>query len=154
MIHWVCKKFSELSLNELYAILQLRSEVFVVEQHCYYQDLDDKDMKAYHLLGWRSGNLEAYSRLLPPGLSYVEPSIGRVVLKNTMRGNGWGKTLMEQSIQLSYKLWGIQSIKIGAQYHLKRFYEQLGFVQCSDIYDDAGIDHIEMIKMCDNVCFT
>ncbi|MCH5597258.1 GNAT family N-acetyltransferase [Niabella ginsengisoli] len=81
MIEWICKPFEALSLHELYTILELRSEVFVVEQHCYYQDVDGKDQKSYHLMGWQHGVLMAYARLLPPGVSYAEQSIGRVVLK-------------------------------------------------------------------------
>lgn len=146
MMNWVCKSFEELSLYELYAILQLRSEVFVVEQHCYYQDVDDKDQKSFHLIGLKDGLLVAYSRLLPPGISYNEPSIGRVVLRADARGTGIGKELMEESLNRCYELFGKQPVKIGAQYHLKAFYESLGFVQCSDIYDDAGIDHIGMVK--------
>lgn len=145
-MNWICKSYKELSLDELYAILQLRSEVFVVEQHCYYQDADGKDQQSYHLQGIKDGKLIAYSRLLPPGISYKDPSIGRVVLQAAARGAGMGKELMQESIAHCYKLWGKQSVKIGAQYHLKAFYESLGFTQCSDIYDDAGIDHIEMVK--------
>lgn len=143
---WHCKSFHELTLYELYAILQLRSEVFVVEQHCYYQDLDGKDEKSFHLMAWENDELVAYTRLLPPHISYEEPSIGRVVLRANIRGTGQGKVLMEESIRHCYTLFGKQPIKIGAQYHLKAFYETLGFLQCSNVYDDAGIDHIEMIK--------
>ncbi|GAB3012439.1 GNAT family N-acetyltransferase [Niabella terrae] len=143
---WFCKKFEALSREELYAVLQLRSEVFVVEQHCYYQDLDDKDQQSHHLLGYENGALMAYSRLLPPGLSYEEPAIGRVVLRVQARGGGAGQSLMEHSIEQCYRLYGRQPIKLGAQYHLRRFYEKLGFIQAGDIYDDAGIDHIPMIK--------
>lgn len=145
-MNWILKKFSELSTSELYAILQLRSEVFVVEQHCYYQDVDGKDFKSYHLIGWQDDGLAAYARLLPPGVSYAEPSVGRVVLKETARGGGLGKALMQESIECCYQLFGRQPVKIGAQHHLERFYASLGFVQCSEVYDDAGIDHIEMIK--------
>lgn len=146
MINWICKSFNELTLEELYLILQLRSEVFVVEQHCYYQDVDGKDPKSYHLMGWKDGILLAYARLIPPGVSYAEQSIGRVVLKKEARKSGIGKLLMQESIARSYQVFGKAAIKIGAQYHLKKFYELLGFEQCSDIYDDAGIDHITMVK--------
>lgn len=146
MINWICKSFKELALEELYLILQLRSEVFVVEQHCYYQDVDGKDPKSYHLMGWKDGMLVAYARLIPPGVSYSEQSIGRVVLKKEARKSGTGKLLMQESIARSYQIFGKAAIKIGAQYHLKKFYELLGFEQCSDIYDDAGIDHIGMLK--------
>ena len=145
MMNWVCKTFSELSLEELYSILALRSEVFVVEQHCYYQDVDDKDQDSHHLMGFSDGVLVAYTRLIPAGVSYDEVSIGRVVVKQMARSGGRGKALMNESIRRCYDLFGRQPIKIGAQYHLKKFYESLGFVQCSDIYDDAGIDHIKML---------
>ncbi|MFT4093517.1 MAG: GNAT family N-acetyltransferase [Niabella sp.] len=145
-MYWICKPFDELLLGELYAVLQLRSEVFVVEQHCYYQDVDDKDQESYHLMGLKDDRLIAYSRLLPPGVSYEEPSIGRVVLRADARSTGIGKELMQESITRSRILFGKLPLKIGAQYHLKKFYESLGFRQCSDIYDDAGIEHIKMIQ--------
>jgi len=145
-MNWICKSFGELSLDELYAILGLRSEVFVVEQHCFYQDVDGKDQQSHHLMGIKDGQLMAYSRLLPAGVSYNEPAIGRVVLCAAVRGSGQGKELMKESLDRCYELFGKQPVKIGAQYHLKTFYESLGFVQCSEIYDDAGIDHIEMVK--------
>src|SRR5690606_20899658 len=134
-ISWICKSFNELTLEELYLVLQLRSEVFVVEQHCYYQDVDGKDIKSRHLMGWKDGILLAYARLLPPGMSYPEQSIGRVVLRKEARKSSMGKLLMEESIVRSYEVFGKAPIKIGAQYHLKKFYELLGFEPCSDIYD-------------------
>lgn len=146
MINWICKSFKELTLEELYFVMQLRSEVFVVEQHCYYQDVDGKDIKSYHLMGWDAGVLLAYARLLPPGVSYAEQSIGRVVLKREARKSGMGRLLMNESISRSCQIFGKAPIKIGAQFHLKKFYELLGFEQSSDIYDDAGIDHIEMVR--------
>ncbi|HOZ96863.1 MAG TPA: GNAT family N-acetyltransferase [Niabella sp.] len=146
MIEWTSKTFHQLTTDELYEILQLRSAVFVVEQHCYYLDLDDKDKTAYHLLGKQDNSLIAYSRILPPGLSYPQPSIGRVVLKQTARAKGLGKTLMLKSIQMVYESYGVQAIKISAQLYLQNFYATLGFSTCSAIYDDAGIDHVEMMK--------
>ncbi|WP_346238876.1 GNAT family N-acetyltransferase [Niabella insulamsoli] len=145
MMNWIRKPFEKLALTELYDILQLRSEVFVVEQHCFYQDVDGKDVKGWHLMGYQEGVLVAYARLLPPGLSYAEQSIGRVVLKKEVRNGGLGKLLMQESISASHDVYGKKPIKIGAQFHLKKFYELLGFEACSKIYDDAGIDHIEMI---------
>lgn len=146
-MNWVCKNFVALSLDEVYAILQLRSEVFVVEQHCYYQDLDGKDQTSFHLMCFENRRLIAYARLLPMGATYKHQSIGRVVVKRTERASGLGKMLMQQAIQKSYELFGCNPIMIGAQYHLKRFYQSFGFEQCSNIYDDAGIDHIEMLKV-------
>src|SRR4051812_4906645 len=113
-LHWVLKKFEELTPYELYAILQLRNAVFVVEQTCVFQDADDKDQASYHLMGFDSNTLVAYTRLLPPGLSYSQASIGRVVTAPVVRRNGAGKNLMERSIYEVYKLFGNGPIKIGA----------------------------------------
>ena len=145
MIQWKHKPFSELSPFELYAILQLRNEVFVVEQNCVFQDADDKDQLAIHLMGWKEDKLVAYTRLFDKGLAYDKASIGRVVSSNTVRGSGIGKELMQESIQLLYSIWGKQPIKIGAQFYLKKFYESFGFQQTSDIYLEDGIEHIEMV---------
>lgn len=145
-IDWNCKAFAMLSTTELYQILQLRSAVFVVEQHCVYQDLDEKDLKCYHLTGWHNGTAAAYTRLLPKGVSYTEQSIGRVVTAKAYRGIGLGQLLMQQSIEASYRLFGKAPIRIGAQQHLKPFYESLGFQQASNVYDEDGIPHIEMVK--------
>ena len=141
---WLLKTFDSLTLQELYAILRLRTEVFVVEQNCVFQDMDNKDQQCYHLMGWQDGQLNAYTRLVPPGVSYKEPSIGRVVTSPVARGNGTGKLLMEKSIEEIIQLYGKTPIKIGAQLYLKKFYESLGFSQTSNKYDEDGIDHIEM----------
>ncbi|MBO9619945.1 MAG: GNAT family N-acetyltransferase [Niabella sp.] len=146
IIEWTCKTFAELSTTELYHILQLRAAVFVVEQQCAYQDIDGKDLKGYHLTGWHNGAAVAYTRLLPKGVSYAEQSIGRVVTAQAYRALGLGRVLMQQSIEASYRLFGKTPIRIGAQQHLKRFYESLGFQQASDLYDEDGIPHIEMVK--------
>lgn len=132
--------------HELYAILRLRTEVFVVEQACIFQDMDNKDQLSYHLMGWENNNLVAYTRLVPPGIFYQEASIGRVVTSPAVRSNGIGKLLMEKSIEQTIHLYGKTPIKLGAQLYLKKFYESLGFRQTSDIYDEDGIDHIEMIR--------
>lgn len=145
-LHWVVKHFNELTPHELYFIMQLRNEVFVLEQNCIYQDADGKDVKAYHLMGFSSeGGLMAYTRLLPNGVSYDEPSIGRVITHADVRRTGAGKELMEQSITTCYQLFGKQSIKIGAQLYLKRFYESFGFQQTGPVYLEDGIEHIEMV---------
>lgn len=143
-INWLLKKFEELTPHELYAALQLRNEVFVVEQNCVFQDADDKDLDSYHLLGYVDNKLIAYTRLVPPGVIYIEPSIGRVVTSPSVRGSGAGKELMQESINNCYSLFGKQSIKIGAQLYLKKFYEGLGFAQISDAYLEDGIPHIYM----------
>jgi ElaA protein len=144
-LNWKCKTFEELNVHELYAILRLRSEVFVVEQNCVFLDMDDKDQQSYHVCGWSNSNeLAAYTRLVPAGVSYEEASIGRVVTAPAARGAGVGRELMKHSIEQLYKLWGRQPIKLGAQLYLKKFYESFGFAQTSDIYIEDGIPHIEM----------
>lgn len=144
---WILKTFDDLSPAELYAILRLRSEVFVVEQQCVYQDMDNKDQQGYHLMGLDGNHLVAYTRLLPPGVSYEFASIGRVVTSPAARGRGLGKILMKQSIAEVERLFGRVQIRIGAQYYLKEFYGSLGFEQTSNIYDEDGIDHIQMDRM-------
>lgn len=144
---WTCKSFQELSADELYSILRLRSEVFVVEQNCVFLDMDNKDQSCYHIMGWDGTNLVASTRLVPKGKSYLDfHSIGRVVNSPDYRGQGLGKELMEYSIAKCVEYFGNGPIKIGAQLYLKKFYESLGFVQTSDVYDEDGIDHIEMIR--------
>jgi ElaA protein len=145
-MNWNCKKFDELTPHELYAILQLRNIVFAVEQNCVYPDMDDRDQQSFHLMGWENEKLCAYTRLVPKGVSYKDhPAIGRVVTAPHARGKGAGKELMLQSIAKTIELFGNNSIKIGAQLYLKKFYESLGFVQTSDLYLEDGIEHIEMI---------
>ena len=146
MLNWSYKNFNELLPEELYAILQLRNEVFVVEQNCVFQDADDKDQPSLHLMGWREHKLVAYTRIVPPGLSYKEPSIGRVVTSAQERGKGTGHELMMVSINKVHELYGVGNIKIGAQLYLKKFYESHGFMQTGDVYLEDGIDHIEMTK--------
>lgn len=146
-IQWLLKKFEELSPGQLYAVLQLRNEVFVVEQNCVFQDADDKDQSSFHLMGFANGKLIAYTRLVPAGVGYEQPSIGRVVTSPSVRHSGAGKELMRQSIAAVYALFGEQPIKIGAQLYLKKFYESFGFKQISDVYDEDGIDHIYMLKL-------
>lgn len=145
MIIWKCKPFRDLTVYELYAILRLRNEVFVVEQNCVFQDADNKDQHCYHFCGWDNDIPVAYVRLVPPGVSYTEASIGRVVTSPAYRGSGAGRTLMEKAIANCQMLFGKTNIRIGAQLYLKKFYESLGFVQVSDIYLEDNIEHIEMI---------
>ncbi|HTQ29188.1 MAG TPA: GNAT family N-acetyltransferase [Puia sp.] len=145
MLEWVCKKFDELTARELYNIMKLRSRVFVVEQQCIYLDADDKDPHCHHLMGIKEGQLVAYTRIVPPGISYAEPSIGRVVTSPDERKNGYGKILMAKSIETLYSLYGNTPIKIGAQLYLKTFYESFSFLQSSEIYLEDGIEHIEML---------
>jgi len=145
-MNWTVKKFDALTLDELYAILQLRSEVFGVEQNCVYQDMDNKDQFCFHMMCWKDNRLVAYTRLVPPGVSYTEPSIGRVVTSPDVRRSGLGKTLVEKSITEILKIYGKSPIKIGAQLYLKKFYESFDFEQSGDIYDEDGIPHIHMTR--------
>lgn len=146
-MNWKIKSFEELSTTELYAILRLRSEVFVVEQNCAYQDLDNTDQLALHLMGTDdTGRLLAYTRLFQPGIKYQEASIGRVITSPLARGTGAGRELMERSIAAVQQQFGAVPIKIGAQQYLQRFYTSLGFEQTSDTYLEDGIPHIEMVR--------
>jgi len=140
------KSFNELTNSELYQILQLRSEVFVVEQNCIFQDIDNKDQESYHLLCRVDGILAGYTRLLAAGLSYDECAIGRVVTSPAFRGMGLGKELMEKSVEACEKLFETTTIRIGAQRHLSKFYHSLGFVESGEPYDEDGILHIEMVR--------
>lgn len=145
-INWSLKTFAELNADELYSILRLRNEVFVVEQNCVFQDADNKDQYAYHFMGYDDNNkLAAYTRLLPAGASFAEASIGRVVTAPFARNSGIGKSLMVESIATIYKLYGKQPLRIGAQLYLKKFYESFGFQQSSEVYLEDGIEHIEML---------
>ncbi len=145
-IDWSLKKFNELSALEMYEILKLRSEVFVVEQNCVFLDMDDRDQFAHHLQGRINGQLAAVVRILPPGLAYQEPSIGRVVSSPLFRRKGVGIELMKKAIEETISLYGEVAIKIGAQLYLKKFYESFGFVQCSETYLEDDIPHIKMIR--------
>ena len=145
MATWTAKHFDELSTKELYTILRLRSEVFVVEQNCVFLDMDNKDIYCHHLMGWEGDQLMGYSRIVPAGISYVESSIGRIVSSPAARGRGIGRELLISSIDTLYKLHGKRDIRIGAQYYLKQFYSSFGFVQKGDIYLEDGIEHIEML---------
>jgi ElaA protein len=146
-INWVCKKFPELTVDELYELLRLRSEVFVVEQNCVFLDMDNKDQKCDHLLGWIGDDLAATVRIVPAGVSYAEPSIGRVVTSPKYRRTGLGKLLMEEAIRITTQLHGNQPIRIGAQLYLRNFYSSLGFEAEGKIYLEDEIEHIEMVRV-------
>jgi ElaA protein len=141
-----CKFFDQFTPHELYAVMRLRNEVFVVEQDCVYQDADNKDLSCHHLLFWDESALVAYARLLPKGLSYEQMSIGRVVSSPAYRGTGAGKLLIDEAIKVCKELFGEGPIRIGAQLYLEKFYSSFGFEQTSDVYLEDGIEHIEMIK--------
>jgi ElaA protein len=143
-ISWKTKTFDELSTQELYQILRLRSEVFVVEQNCVYQDIDNKDQKALHLFGIVEGEIIAYSRLFKPGDYFEFSSIGRVVVAEKHRDKNFGHELIDQSILEINRRFNVQNITISAQLYLKKFYESHGFVATSETYLEDDIPHIEM----------
>ena len=145
-IQWKIKTFENLSVNELYDILRLRSAIFVVEQNCVYLDPDGKDKLALHLFGEFNGKIMAYSRLFKAGISFDKSSIGRVVVDANYRDRKWGHDLMRESIAGIKSHFGESKITIGAQLYLKKFYESHGFVQTSEMYLEDDIPHIEMIK--------
>lgn len=140
------KPFNKLSLDELYAILQLRSEVFVVEQDCIYQDVDDKDQKALHIIGYKNAKIVAYTRIFKPGDYFDLSSIGRVVVKDNERKNKYGYTIMQASMEAIKKYYNETTVKISAQCYLEKFYNNLGFKQEGKPYLEDGIPHITMIK--------
>ena len=145
-LNFKIKRFNELSVTELYKLLQLRSEVFVVEQNCVYQDVDGKDEKALHVLGEVEGKIVAYSRLFKATDYFKNASIGRVAIAKSFRANKWGHELMKASIAGIEAHFGVQPVTISAQLYLKNFYEQHGFQQVSETYLEDGIPHIEMLK--------
>ena len=181
-IEWQWLPFDALSREQLYALLRLRSEVFVVEQNCVFLDIDGQDDKAMHLLGFRAAvgsapcpppalrapplpaqnplppgipgtvvgedalELVAYVRCFPAGVAFEEASIGRVVTKPSARGGGLGHLLMAEAVRALHQQWGPQAIRIGAQAHLKSFYQQHGFVDMGLPYVEDGIDHLEMVR--------
>lgn len=141
-LRWRDAAFAELTAAELHAIYALRARVFVVEQACAYQDVDDHDLAARHLWAEADGRIVAYLRIVPAGGKYAEQSIGRVVTAPEARGTGLGRELMRRGLALA----GDAPLRIGAQAHLERFYGELGFVRASDVYDEDGIPHIEMTR--------
>ena len=143
---WEIKKFKELSVDELYRILELRNNVFVVEQECIYQDCDRKDLEAYHLFCIENDKIIATLRILEKGISYDEISIGRVVVDKLYRRKKLGRKAMEMAIDFIKNTYGNSPIRISAQLYIKEFYESLGFKEVSDIYLEDDIPHIEMIK--------
>ncbi|MET0572715.1 MAG: GNAT family N-acetyltransferase [Pedobacter agri] len=139
------KSFTQLSPEELYQIMKLRIEVFIIEQECFYQDADDKDQHCHHLMLWNGENLVAYARLVPAGLSFTEVSIGRVITSAEVRGTGTGKILMKSAIAECKTLFGDVPIRIGAQTYAKAFYSGLGFEDTKIEFMEDGIPHLEML---------
>ena len=148
MISFVSKNFQVLTLEELYKILALRAEVFVVEQNCPYQDVDGKDLQSIHVLGYIKNELVAYARVLEQGISYREyASIGRIVTSPSIRGNNHGHDLVDFSIKVCQKKFPGQPIKISAQAHLEKFYNAHSFKATGEAYLEDDIPHIGMILM-------
>jgi len=146
VIDWKWKPFGDLSAVDLHDILKLRQDVFVIEQHCIYPDIDGADPRCWHLLGRdRSGELAAYLRVVPPGQKYKEPAIGRVVANPDKRRNGLGKELMQVGIRCTQFQYPDSGIRISAQQYLTHFYTGLGFEQVGEMYLEDDIPHIEMV---------
>jgi ElaA protein len=146
---WTWRAFADLSPDELYSILQLRALVFVVEQACAYNDLDGYDAASHHLFTQgEAGRVVASLRLLPPGVKYREPSLGRVVTHPDARRTGLGRELMREGLRRAAIDYPGAAVRIGAQKRLEQFYWSLGFVTASDPYDEDGIEHVEMLKGC------
>jgi ElaA protein len=146
MLEWQWLPFDRLSVAQLYAVLALRQQVFVVEQRCAFLDADGVDPHCWHGLGERDGALLASARIVPPGLDFAEPAIGRVVTAPSGRGQGLGRELMREAIAQTQRLYPGAPVRIGAQQHLERFYGSLGFVTSSAPYDEDGIPHVEMLR--------
>ena len=148
MTIWHYKRFDELKLDELYNILRLRQNVFVIEQDCIYPDIDEVDKHAFHLFAehQKSGELCAYLRVLAPGLKFAEASIGRVLIHEAYRGTGLGRELMLKSLSEIERAYPNTAIKISAQVYLEHFYQELGFITTSKPYDEDGIMHIDMVR--------
>lgn len=145
-MNFIIKSFKEFTIDELYAILQLRAEVFVVEQDCVYQDIDFKDQKALHVFGYKNDKIIAYTRIFKPGDYFDNASIGRVVVAETERKYGFGHDLIKASIKAIKDHFNETDITISAQLYLKKFYETHGFKQVGEGYLEDGIPHIKMIK--------
>lgn len=145
-MHFQCKPFQELTITELYAILQVRTDVFVVEQACPYPEVDGKDQQCLHMFLEIEGDIAAYCRLLPPGISYEQTSIGRVLVHPAHRGKGLAQQMMKLAINTIEKEMNETTIKIQAQAYLQAFYEQLGFLVVSDTYLEDNIPHIDMVR--------
>jgi ElaA protein len=150
MLTWKWKTFAELTLDELYRMLVLRQQVFVVEQRCVYQDADGYDRGAYHLLGAEDHPeaplLAAYLRVLPPRLKYPQVSFGRVVIAPEARRHGHGRALVQKGLDFIEARYPRVPIRIGAQDYLRGFYEDFGFRVMGDVYDEDGIPHVDMVR--------
>ncbi|MEI6857254.1 GNAT family N-acetyltransferase [Psychrilyobacter sp.] len=138
------KKFDELTGREVYEILRIRSEIFVVEQDCVYNDVDEKDLESIHLMIREDNKIQAYLRVLKSGVSYDDPSIGRVLVTSEARGKGFARKIVQAGINYITDHWGEKKITIGAQDYLRKFYESLGFEAISKVYLEDRIPHLDM----------
>jgi ElaA protein len=146
-IIWTTKHFNDLSVHEYHDLLYLRTEVFVVEQDCPYQEVDDKDKASFHLVGkTANGNVVAVSRILPPGVSYKEVSVGRVAIKQNSRGKGIADKMMLETFEFIKHEFGEVPVRISAQEYLLNFYNKHGFKQVGEMYLEDDIPHVEMIS--------
>ena len=146
VFNWEIKHYNDLSLNEFHDIIQLRIQVFVIEQNCPYQDLDGKDKKSYHLFCRDGkGDIVATAHILPPGLSYSESAVGRVVIHEKLRGHGGGHQLMDECMRFCLAEFGKEPIRISAQKYLESYYEQHEFISTGKEYLEDGIPHVEML---------
>ncbi|HTL80129.1 MAG TPA: GNAT family N-acetyltransferase [Bacteroidia bacterium] len=147
VIRWDCKHFRDISAKELHAVLALRCEVFIIEQNCPYLDPDHKDEHSYHVMGWAGDKLVAVSRIVEPGISYAEVSIGRVATSLPARRTGAGKILMKKTMEYIEKLYGKVPVRISAQSYLQKFYEGFGFRRTEKAeYMEDDIPHVEMLS--------
>jgi ElaA protein len=145
-MNFICLPFDKLTVVQLYEILHLRSEVFVLEQTCIYQDLDHKDLQndVHHLMLCENGQLIGYARLLPSAISYPSPSIGRIAICASRRSEGLGRKVIQESLDRIFSLWPKSNITIGAQSHLSNLYQGFGFTEISEHYLEDGIMHVDM----------
>jgi ElaA protein len=146
MTGWRFARLDGLAAREVHDILQARTAVFVVEQACVFQDMDGADPECWHLFAREGDAIAAYCRLVPPGLKFAEPSIGRVITTRAVRGTGAGRALMQEALRRCQSLWPGSAVRISAQHHLEKFYGSLGFVTDSEPYDEDGIPHVEMLR--------
>jgi len=142
---WTIKSFNELTNNELYELLKLRVDVFVVEQACVYPEIDGHDQNSLHLFSTADGEIMAYARLVPAGEKYEQASIGRVIVAPAKRKLGLGRGLIEKAITTITEAWQVDEIKLQAQSHLENFYGSFGFQATSEVYDDGGVPHVDML---------
>jgi ElaA protein len=145
-IEWLVSPFDELSSRQVYDIMKLRQDVFIIEQDCIYEDLDGYDELAIHLCGYSQNKLLCYARFFRPGIKYAEASIGRIVVSPKMRGAGLGKVLVSKANAYCEQEFKTEAIRIEAQSHLQNFYTELGYTSVGEIYPVDGIDHIQMVR--------